>query len=144
MERKESIWFFTEEVNYVHPQKEATRAWIRSIIRNEGYRTGQINIIFCSDDYLHEINVKYLKHNTLTDIITFDLSESREEISGDIYISLHRAKDNARKFNVRIRHEIRRLIVHGVLHLTGYRDKAVKEKELMTRKEDYYLSLTAE
>jgi rRNA maturation RNase YbeY len=113
------------------------------VIKEEGYREGAINFIFCSDKYLHDINVKYLKHNTLTDIVTFDMSENEDFISGDIYISIERARENAREFGVLLKNEVRRLIVHGILHLAGYGDKTPKEKTVMTQKEDYYLSLPA-
>jgi len=144
MNKDSSIWFFTEDIRYTFGGKGATRDWVRSVIREEGYLDGDINIIFCSDAFLHEINVKYLKHNTLTDIITFDLSEREKEISGDIYISIERARENAKGLKVTLYNEVRRLIVHGILHLAGYRDKRPAEKAAMTLKEEYYLSLPAE
>jgi rRNA maturation RNase YbeY len=144
MNKESSIWFFTEDIRYTFRGKGATRAWVINVIREEGYLGGDINIIFCSDAFLHEINVKYLKHNTLTDIITFDLSEREKEISGDIYISIERARENAKGLKVTLFNEVRRLIVHGILHLAGYRDKSPAEKAAMTQKEDYYLSLPAE
>ena len=143
MGKDEPIWFFSEGVKYIHPAKEKTRHWIRKIIKLERFLAGEINIIFCSDAYLSEINVKYLKNNMLTDIITFDYSEKKGWIKGDIYISVERAKENAGKFGVSFQEEIDRLIVHGILHLAGYDDKDRKDKKVMTLKEDYYLSLPA-
>jgi probable rRNA maturation factor len=138
---KRNIWFFSEGTNYVPPAKGKIREWINSIIHKEGYKAGEISIIFCTDAYLSEINVKYLKHNTLTDIITFDLSEQQGIIQGDIYISIERAKENAKAFRVSLKAETSRLMVHGILHLAGYNDKTPEEKMVMTSKEDYYLSL---
>ena len=140
---RETTWFFSEGVDYTHKNKGKTRDWISKIIESERFTQKEINIIFCSDKYLLEINNKYLKNNTLTDIITFDFSESENEhtIKGDIYISIERARDNALKFKVTFEEEIRRLIVHGILHLAGYKDKDLKDRHIMTLKEDYYLSL---
>ena len=143
MSARQNIWFFSEDVSYVHKGKNATRSWINNAIFNEGFSFGEINIIFCSDEYLSQINLKYLNHNTLTDIVTFDMSEKEDVISGDVYISVERARENCKKFDVRLDDEIKRLIIHGILHLAGYSDKAPEDKALMTRKEDYYLSLPA-
>jgi len=99
-----------------------------------------LNYIFCSDTYLHKINLEYLKHDTLTDIITFDYSE-KKQISGDIFISIDRIKENALKFNQSTDIELNRVLIHGVLHLLGYKDKTPKEKETMRAKEDFYLTL---
>jgi rRNA maturation RNase YbeY len=138
---KKNIWFFCEGTSYVPSAKGKIREWINSIIHKEGYKAGEISIIFCTDAYLSEINIKYLKHNTLTDIITFDLSEQEGMIQGDIYISIERAKENAKAFKVSLKAETSRLMVHGILHLAGYNDKTADEKKVMTSKEDYYLSL---
>ena len=107
----------------------------------KGYKLEIINFIFCDDEYLHNLNVEYLDHDTLTDIITFDYTEKGGPISGDIYISKERAKENAKTYGQTLGKEIQRLLVHGVLHLLGYKDKTKKDKILMTSKEDYYLSL---
>ena len=138
---KKNIWFFSEGITFAPAAKGKLREWINKIIKKEGHKPGEINIIFCTDAYLSEINVKYLKHNTLTDIITFDLSEKPGILQGDIYISLERARENAAKFKVSLKKEVTRLIAHGVLHLAGYKDKTPEDKQLMTAKEDYYLSL---
>ena len=106
----------------------------------EGKSVEAINYVFCSDQFLHEMNREYLAHDTLTDIITFDYSE-KESISGDVFISLDRTKENAQKFHQTPLKELHRVMVHGLLHLIGYKDKAPSESEQMRAKEDYYLSL---
>ena len=141
-EKKNStIQYFEENIRYRFRNKRKTADWIRTSIRNEGKEPGEINIIFCSDTFLHKMNVDYLNHDTFTDIITFDMSEEKNLITGEIFISVERARENARSLGVKMIDEIRRLIIHGILHLSGYGDRTLEEKELMTRKEDYYLSL---
>jgi probable rRNA maturation factor len=100
-----------------------------------------VNFIFCSDEYLHSINVQYLNHTTYTDIVTFDSSETKGLIEGDIFISVERIQENASKFNTSFDEELHRVIIHGVLHLIGYSDKGSTKKAQMKRKEDTYLSL---
>jgi rRNA maturation RNase YbeY len=102
---------------------------------SEGFMCGDINYIFCNDDYLHEINVKYLNHDTLTDIISFDYTEGRI-ISGDIFLSVERVKDNALDFDVSFNLELLRVMVHGVLHYCGYEDKSEEDEKLMRVKEN--------
>ena len=114
------------------------RKWILSAIKNEGYTAGYIQFVFCSDDYLLELNQQYLHHDTLTDIITFDYREGKK-ISGDIFISIDRVKENAGKFNVRFKDELHRVMIHGILHLCGYKDKDKKSTQVMREKEDFYL-----
>jgi rRNA maturation RNase YbeY len=138
---KKNIWFFSEGTAYTPAEKGKLREWINKIIKKERNKPGEVNIIFCTDAYLSEINVMYLKHNTLTDIITFDLSEKPGILQGDIYISIDRARENASTFNVSQKSEVTRLIAHGILHLAGYKDKSPEDKQAMTAKEDYYLSL---
>lgn len=116
------------------------RSWVISTAKNEGFSVGELSFIFCDDKYLHKINLEFLNHDTLTDIITFDYS-SEDEIAGEIYISIDRVNENAKSFNQDTAQEIRRIIIHGVLHLLGYKDKSPEEKTQMTSKEDYYLSL---
>jgi len=120
------------------------RKWIGVVIGNENKLPGDLNFIFCSDDYLYKLNIEYLNHDTLTDIITFDLSEIEDEISGEIYISIERVKENSGKFNVSFYEELHRVIIHGILHLAGYNDKTPDEVSLMRKKEDYCLSLLPE
>lgn len=123
-------------------QKRNIRSWIMQTAENEDYKIGVLNYVLTNDDILVQLNKEYLRHFTLTDIITFDLSESDGLLTGDIYISVDRARENAKKFKDSLNNEIRRLMIHGVLHLIGYRDKSQSERELMRAKEEYYLSLT--
>jgi probable rRNA maturation factor len=135
------INFHTEEIDFkiVNPIK--TKRWLKSVIADEGFELSEINYIFCSDEYLHKINVEYLDHDTLTDIITFDNSEDEILIEGDIFVSIDRVNDNAKDFNSTFQQEFRRVLVHGVLHLCGYFDKSVEDEKLMRMKEEFYLNL---
>lgn len=135
------ISFFSEDIDFTPKNKQAVREWINNTVKSEGFhRISELNFIFCSDDYLLEINKKYLNHDTYTDIVTFDSSEDETTIAGDIFISVDRMKENARKFQVAEVDELHRVIIHGVLHLCGYHDKKKEDKILMTSKEDTYLS----
>ena len=129
----------TEGFRLSNPKK--TKDWVNTSIQAEGKTTGEINYIFCDDDYLSEINLTYLNHNTLTDIITFSNSNHPSIISGDIYISVERIKDNAQMLNLPFEKELSRVIIHGILHLIGYDDHTAEEKKQMRAKEDYYLHL---
>lgn len=135
-----AIHFFEEDVVANLKKKKDTKSWIKETIHNEGKTLGTLNYVFCSDEYLHKMNVEYLQHDTLTDIITFDQSEIENKIEGDIFISVDRVKDNAKKFNSDYIDELNRVMIHGALHLIGYKDKKKAEQELMRSKEDYYLS----
>ena len=115
--------------------------WIRMILRNEDHLEGDIIYIFCDDDFLLNTNMVFLKHDTLTDIITFPTSSSNKVISGEIYISLPRVKENSKKLNQDFNNELSRVLAHGVLHLVGYNDRTEAEKSEMRAKEDYYLNL---
>ena len=119
----------------------SSKRWLKSVIISEGKKAGEIQYIFCNDDQLLLINEKFLNHNTYTDIITFPTSENRDIISGEIYISVERVNENCIKHNSSFKEEISRVMVHGILHLVGYKDKLISEKELMRSKEDYYLHL---
>ena len=121
-------------------QKRKITNWIKETIHSEGKKSGEISFIFCSDNYLLEVNKKYLNHDYFTDIITFDYVENNI-ISGDIFISCDRVKENAKEFDKTFENELSRIIIHGVLHLLGYKDKVKKDKLLMTQKEDFYLAL---
>lgn len=136
-----NIYFFSEDTDYKPKRKTALRTWIRETVRMEGYRAGEINLVLCSDAYLLAINKQYLHHDTYTDIVTFDSSESAEVIAGDIFISIDRVRENATKFGVSEADELHRVIIHGILHLCGYGDKKKEDKALMTEKEDFYLSM---
>ena len=116
------------------------RAFIKTIIKLENKKAKSLNFVFCSDKYLLQINKAFLNHNYFTDIITFDLSESKKEITGEIYISVDRVKDNARIYKTSIKKEIHRVMFHGVLHLCGYGDKTKAQKKIMTNRENHYLA----
>ncbi|WP_140937909.1 rRNA maturation RNase YbeY [Sphingobacterium lumbrici] len=138
------ISFFSEDIDFTIKEKQKVREWIGLTTKNEGFeRISDLNFIFCSDDYLLEINKQYLNHDTYTDIVTFDSSEDEDVIAGDIFISVERIRENARKFEVTERDELHRVIIHGVLHLCGYYDKKKDDKELMTKKENEYLGKRA-
>ena len=122
------------------PVNKKVKNWIVKAILNENLKEGEINYIFCDDNYLSDLNIKYLRHNTLTDIISFDYSIGKI-ISGDIFISIERVKENAEMFNTKYVDELHRVMIHGVLHYCGYKDKTDEEKTQMRAKEDYYLSL---
>jgi len=135
------ISFFSEDITFELPDEESRTGWIYKIIQQEGFNPGDINYIFCSDEYLWNINMQYLGHDTYTDIITFDQSESEVEIAGDIYISIERVKDNAPIHHNHFNEELDRLLVHGILHLCGFSDQTDEEKLEMRKKEDACLSL---
>ena len=116
-------------------------AWIERIAVVHEYRIAQLTFIFCSDDYLHKLNVEYLGHDTLTDIITFDNADDADVLEGDIFISVERVADNAKDLAISFRDELHRVMIHGVLHLLGYHDKDLLSQTAMRRKEDYCLSL---
>lgn len=126
--------------NFQLKKKREIKSWIKRVIETENQKVGQVDIIFCSDEYLLEMNTKYLNHNYLTDIITFGLSEDPKKISGDLFISIERVEENSQTYNTTFDEELRRVIVHGVLHLIGYDDKQKSDKQVMTGKEDIYLS----
>jgi rRNA maturation RNase YbeY len=131
---------FHSETTFQLKQKISVKKWIKETIVKEGKTTKDINFIFCDDYFLHEKNRAYLGHDTFTDIITFDYSD-RDLISGDIFISIDRVRENAPINNAPFENELSRVIIHGILHLLGYKDKGKKEKEIMREKEDFYLSL---
>ena len=135
-----SINFFEEDIRFDLKNKNKVKAWVKSTIAAEGYKLQELNYIFCSDAYLLQINQQYLDHDTYTDIITFDNSEKEKVIEGDIFISIERIRENAAKFSTGETHELHRVIIHGALHLLGYKDKTPKDKMLMTEKEDTYLA----
>ena len=128
------------ETNFKLKFTKNIASWISGAIINEAYKEGDINFIFCEDNYLLKMNVKYLKHNELTDIISFDYTMGKM-ISGDIFISVDRINENALTYEVNVEDELHRVIIHGILHCCGYKDKTKEDKLLMRKKEDYYLSL---
>lgn len=133
------IQFFAEDVEYDLPNPTKTKRWLRFVIESEGYVLTQLNYIFCSDEYLLNMNRERLHHDYFTDIITFDISENEKEIEGEIYISTHRVTENALSLDVKFEEELRRVIVHGVLHLVGYNDGDETSTLRMRTKEDFYL-----
>ncbi|MCX3264374.1 rRNA maturation RNase YbeY [Pedobacter agri] len=135
-----AISFFTESVRYNLPQKLKVKKWIKATIEKEGFELQELNFIFCSDEYLLGINQQYLNHDTYTDIITFDNSDVEKQIVSDIFISIERVKENAKTFKINEFDEVCRIMIHGTLHLLGYKDKGKAAKTLMTQKEDEYLS----
>ncbi len=140
LESDSPIQFFSESIAFDLPHADAISAWILSTCEAENKALESLNYIFCSDDHLLQINLDYLKHNTYTDIITFDLAEE-DRIEGEIYISIDRIKDNSANLGTNFHDELHRVIIHGVLHLVGYGDKTDAEKHVMRGKEDYYLTL---
>ncbi len=120
-------------------QRTQVKAVIRDLFKKEKTKLEQLQYIFCSDDYLLEINKQHLQHNYYTDIITFDLSEKSNAVIGEIYISVDRVKENARNYSVSFKQELLRVIFHGALHLCGYKDKTEKDQVLMRKAEDKYL-----
>lgn len=137
---KGTINFFTEDTSYTLKNKRAIKTWVTSAIVEEGYVLQELNFILCSDEYLLRINQDYLNHDTYTDVITFDNAEVAKTIVGDIFISIERIKENAVTFKHTLAEELCRVMIHGTLHLLGYKDKGKAAKTLMTAKEDHYLS----
>jgi rRNA maturation RNase YbeY len=146
MEEKElPINFFSEEIDFQLENEEKTSAWLQKVANKEGFIVAAINYIFCDDEYLHKINMEYLNHDTYTDIITFDNSEDEEEqvLEADIFISVDRVKENSATLKTTFEQEIHRVMVHGLLHLTGYDDHSVEDKQMMREKEDAALAILA-
>lgn len=139
-EQQMLIQFLAQDISFSLSTKSKTRKLILSIIRKEKRGAGRICFIFCSDKFLLSLNKTFLRHNALTDIITFAYSHKKQKLNGEIYISIPRVKENAKKYRVTFKDELLRVMIHGILHLCGYRDKKPKEKKEMRQKEDYYLS----
>jgi probable rRNA maturation factor len=134
------IRFFSENIDFRLKDQARLRKWIKGIIEQEGKTSGEIIFIFCDDDYLLELNQTFLKRDTLTDVIAFPYGEKPGVISGDIFISVIRINENARKFSQTFEEELHRVMIHGTLHLSGYDDKTKRGKEEMTAKENRYLA----
>ena len=129
---------FNYETDFKLESETQVSEWISKTILNEACKEGKVNYIFCDDEYLHQLNVQYLNHDTLTDIISFDYSVGKE-LHGDIYISVERVKDNAKDFKVSFSEELHRVMIHGILHYCGYKDKTEDDAKVMREKENYYL-----
>jgi len=134
------IYFFKADTKFRFSKRVQVAGWIKSIVKAEGKRCGDIIFVFCSDKYLLQLNRRFLNHEYFTDVITFDYS-SGKVISGEIYISIDRIKENAFELGVAFRVELNRVIIHGVLHLIGYSDSTKAQKKAMRLKEDACLSL---
>ena len=135
------INFNSLKEGFVLSNPEYLRTWLKAVIESEKKKQGDIQFVFCDDDYLLTINRDYLNHDTLTDIITFPTSNNPSVVSGEIYISVDRVTENATIENVLFDAELYRVMVHGVLHLMGYKDHQSDEKIQMRSKEDYYINL---
>ena len=136
-----SAVFYEQDVKSGLKQKRKLSAFIDEIISKymKNVQTAELNVIFCTDDFLLEMNNNFLDHDTFTDIITFDLSESKKAMEGEIYISVERVKENAKIFKTTYTDELHRVIFHGVLHLCGFKDKKEKDQKIMRENEDYCL-----
>lgn len=134
------VRFFTEDVKFDFKQRMLTRNWLKLVAGSEIRKIGDINIIFCSDNYILDVNMKYLQHDYFTDIITFDYCDC-DRLSGDLFISIDTVKDNAQFYGTEFSDELNRVIVHGVLHLVGYDDHTEPDQAQMREKENYYLKL---
>ena len=131
---------FNSENDFKLADPELIKEWIIAIVKEEKYSIDEVNIIFCNDDYLYNLNVEYLAHDTLTDVIGFDYSVGKK-LQGDVFISTERVSENAKLFEVPFEKELHRVIIHGVLHFLGYSDKSEKDKSQMRSKEDEALAL---
>lgn len=135
------IHFFSEKTDFTLTDPQKTKQWLIESVSALKKNLSEINYIFTSDDNLLNINILYLNHDTFTDIITFDNSESDEELEGDIFISVDRVRDNSITYSESFDRELHRVIIHGILHLAGYDDKTDKEKKVMRKLENHYLAL---
>lgn len=136
-----AIYFFSEEIDFELKEKLIRKRWLKSIATKAGYTVRELNYVFCSDEYLYRMNLEYLNHETYTDIITFDNSEKEFDIAGDIFISIDRVNENAKTHNQKVEIELNRVLVHGLLHLMGYKDKTKEESILMRNKEEESINL---
>ena len=134
------VSYFLQDIDFVFKHKRLNNSWLKLVAESEIKKLGNINIIFCSDNYILDVNVKYLGHDYFTDIITFDYCE-RDILSGDLFISIDTVRDNAEFYKTEFNDELNRVIVHGLLHLIGYDDHTPEEQKIMREKENYYLEL---
>jgi probable rRNA maturation factor len=135
-----SIDFLSEKIKFVPKKQNKLRSWIKDVVRLEGRLLSSLVYVFCRDSYLLTLNSNYLNHDTLTDIVTFDYSEGGD-IDGEIYISLERVRENAEQLEIEFEDELHRVMIHGVLHLLGFKDKNPSQKSAMRKKEEACLSL---
>ena len=134
------VRYFTEDIKFNYKERRRTSKWLKLVAESEIRRLGDVSVIFCSDPYILDVNLKYLQHDYYTDIITFDYCEG-DTLSGDLFISIDSVRENAAFYKTEFEEELNRVIVHGVLHLIGYDDHAEADKKEMRSKENYYLSL---
>lgn len=134
------VSYYLQDIDFVFKNKRLNNAWLKFVAESEVRKLGNINIIFCSDNYILDVNIKYLGHDYYTDIITFDYCE-KNILSGDLFISIDTVKDNAQFYGTEFNDELNRVIVHGLLHLIGYDDHTPEEQKVMREKENYYLEL---
>ena len=133
------VSFFTEDLTFPFKEKRLTSRWLKLVAEREGKRLGDVSVIFCSDNYILNVNIKYLQHDYFTDIITFDYCEGNR-LSGDLFISIDSVRENAAFYGTEFADELNRVIVHGLLHLIGYDDHSDADIAVMRAKENYYLS----
>ena len=136
------VRYFQEDIRFDLKQKMQNNRWLKMVAGSEMRRIGAVNIIFCSDDYILDINLKYLQHDYFTDIITFDYCE-KDVLSGDLFNSIDSVRENALYYGTQFADELNRVMVHGLLHLIGYDDHTEEEKAVMRQKENYYLEMKA-
>lgn len=134
------VSYFLQDIDFVFKHKRLNNSWLKLVAESEIKKLGNINIIFCSDNYILDVNLKYLGHDYFTDIITFDYCE-KDILSGDLFISIDTVRDNAEFYKTEFNDELNRVIVHGLLHLIGYDDHTPEEQKIMREKENYYLEL---
>lgn len=131
---------YDSQNDFILTSQDQISLWIKEVVTKENLELGELSYVFCSDDFLYDMNVAYLDHDTLTDIITFDYRVG-DVLSGEIYVSVDRIKENAKEFSVPFNEELHRVIIHGVLHICGYKDFSEEEEKQMREKEDWALSL---
>lgn len=136
------ISYFNEDISFNLKGKFLNNRWLKMVIESEIKKTGDISIIFCSDRYILDVNMKYLQHDYFTDIITFDYCEG-DRISGDLFISIDSVRENALHYGTEFENELDRVMVHGVLHLLGYDDHSPEDIAVMREKENYYIQMKA-
>lgn len=136
------VRYYCEDIKFLFKNKLANNRWLKLVAGSEIKTLGDISIIFCSDNYILDVNIKYLHHDYFTDVITFDYCEG-DRLSGDLFISIDSVRENAIEFGTDFDEELHRVIVHGLLHLIGYDDHTPEDQKVMRAKEDYYLSLRA-
>tara|TARA_B110000967_G_C18339766_1_gene296055 strand:+ start:80 stop:493 length:414 start_codon:yes stop_codon:yes gene_type:complete len=134
---------FHSEVPFEISNADTIASWLSAIISQEDYNEGEVSIVFCDDEFLHKLNVEFLDHDTLTDVISFDYSMGKE-IHGEIFISIERVQENAKEFDQSFEAELSRVMAHGILHYCGYKDKSTSEAATMRSKEEFYLQQRAD